>query len=137
MALGSFTFQKFITRKDLRANPNTLYVFGDNMQRVGMGGQAKHMRGEPNAVGIPTKWAPGMTNADFFSDEDFHCKAVAVAIMEGFAKLMKHMMLGGNVIFPEDGIGSGLSELPTRAPKIDTAIKEYVAYLSSMSGLGE
>ena len=51
-------YQKFIYRSDLKANPSVLYLFGDNLQRVGLGGQAKEMRGEPNAVGIATKKAP-------------------------------------------------------------------------------
>ena len=63
---GTITFQERITRADLRANPDTLYVFGDNMRRRGMGGQAAEMRGEPNAVGIPTKWRPSRTEWDFF-----------------------------------------------------------------------
>jgi hypothetical protein len=48
-----------IYRRDLRANPESLYLFGDNTKRVGIGGQAREMRGEPNAVGIATKNAPG------------------------------------------------------------------------------
>jgi len=47
--------EKHITRQMLRAEPGTLWVFGDNLQRKGLGGQAKEMRGEPNAIGIPTK----------------------------------------------------------------------------------
>jgi hypothetical protein len=133
MAYGKLTFQKFITREDMRANPNTLYVFGDNMRRVGMGGQAKEMRGEPNAVGIPTKHAPGMNETDFFSDEDISNPIVRNAIMSGFHALLHHIEDGGNVIYPEDGIGSGLSQLPTRAPKIDRSIKEVIAFLSTLS----
>ncbi|MEC7290450.1 MAG: hypothetical protein VXW22_10215, partial [Pseudomonadota bacterium] len=51
--------QHRIYRQDLRANPGTIYVFGDNTERVGLGGQAKEMRGEPNARGIATLWSPG------------------------------------------------------------------------------
>jgi hypothetical protein len=38
-------YQHRIYRMDLIANPNILYVFGDNTKRVGMGGQAGEMRG--------------------------------------------------------------------------------------------
>jgi hypothetical protein len=55
-------FQEWITRKDLRENPDKRYVFGDNVERRGYGGQAKEMRGEPNAIGVVTKWAPRRVN---------------------------------------------------------------------------
>lgn len=47
--------QKFIFREDLQANPDVYYLFGDNVERRGLGGQAKEMRGEPNAIGVATK----------------------------------------------------------------------------------
>ncbi|KKL05458.1 hypothetical protein LCGC14_2605850, partial [marine sediment metagenome] len=53
-------YRDHITRQMLRDEPDTLFVFGDNMQRRGLGGQAFAMRGEPNAVGIPTKIFPSM-----------------------------------------------------------------------------
>ena len=60
--------QKWITRDDLKRNPEHLFAFGDNMARRGLGGQAKEMRGEPNAVGVPTKWEPTMYPSGFFSE---------------------------------------------------------------------
>ncbi len=50
--------QRIITRAEVRANPDRYYVFGDNMTGTGYGGQAAQMRGEVNAVGVPTKWRP-------------------------------------------------------------------------------
>lgn len=47
--------QTRIYRADLAMNPKVLYVFGDNLERKGFGGQAYEMRGEPNAFGIATK----------------------------------------------------------------------------------
>ena len=45
--------QKRIVRAELQANPHVLYLFGDNDQRDGYGGQAAEMRdeetGEPGA----------------------------------------------------------------------------------------
>lgn len=65
----SFRYVKYITRQMMRAEPTTLFVFGDNLAQVGYGGQAKEMRGEPNAVGIPTKRKPSRTAPDeFFTD---------------------------------------------------------------------
>ena len=55
-------YQNWIERSDLQRNARSdrYYLFGDNLRRVGMGGQAKSMRGEPNAIGIATKNGPSM-----------------------------------------------------------------------------
>jgi hypothetical protein len=42
------------------------YVFGDNGRRIGFGGQAKEMRGEPNAIGVATEWVPTNRPNAFF-----------------------------------------------------------------------
>ena len=62
--------QKLILNADLRANPDVLYLFGDNVLRVGFGGQAKEIRGEPNAVGVRTKHRPNMHPDAFFRAEE-------------------------------------------------------------------
>ena len=64
-------FKDRITRKDLQSHPETLFVFGDNEARVGMGGQAKECRGERNAVGVATKRGPSMAGESMWSDADF------------------------------------------------------------------
>lgn len=115
-------YVKRITRDMLKAAPDTLFVFGDNMVHRGFGGQAKEMRGEPNAVGIPTKFLPGMAYADFFRDEDFD--RAKPKIDAAFVRLFAHAAGGGKVVWPADGIGTGLAELPTRAPKIWKLIEE-------------
>jgi hypothetical protein len=42
------------TRATARRYTDALFAFGDNLARTGRGGQAAALRGEPNAVGIPT-----------------------------------------------------------------------------------
>lgn len=97
-------------------NPQTLYVFGDNMVGQGFGGQAKEMRGAQNAVGIPTKNYPGSNEQDYFSDNDF---IVAKAkIDKAFMQLICHAQGGGKIVWPEDGIGTGLANLRNRAKSI-------------------
>lgn len=113
---------KFITREMLRGSPGTLFVFGDNMIGKGFGGQAKEMRGEPNAVGIPTKLLPGMQEADFFRNEDFD--RAKPKIDASFVRLFAHAAVGGHIVWPADGIGTGLAELEKRAPKIWALIEE-------------
>lgn len=112
----SITMADFITRPDLQANPGTLFVFGDNMKERGLGGQARQMRGEPNAVGIPTKWKPTMESDAYFIDSDF--PAVQGLIDERFNALLDHLRSGGRVVWPSSGIGTGLADLKNRAPRI-------------------
>ncbi|MEE7460667.1 hypothetical protein MFUR16E_04635 [Methylobacterium fujisawaense] len=109
-------YEKHITRAMLQAEPHALWVFGDNLLRKGYGGQAKEMRGEPNAVGIATKRKPALTPDAFFSDADVdtfvrHAKPV-------FERLGDHLRNGGTVVLPEDGIGTGRAQLRERAPAV-------------------
>lgn len=88
------------------------------MIRAGMGGQAKECRGEPNTYGIPTKYYPSMRPSAFFSDErDYEdikkLYDYQFDILETFIKTTKR-----TIVIPEDGIGTGLSQLDKRAPKL-------------------
>lgn len=114
--------QKMIYRADLRANPHLLYVFGDNLQRLGMGGQAGEMRGEPNAFGFATKRDPGMTKDSFFYDTD---RDTDIAYAE-LANL--HTAIHGyqGLVVPLDGIGSGLARLNETAPGLFKFINEQI-----------
>ena len=114
-------------RQDLQGEPDVLFVFGDNMDRRGFGGQAKECRGEPNAIGIPTKWSPSMDPSAFFSDSDF--PYVRSEILSGFHILADHLRRGGAIVLPKDGLGTGLAKLPTCAPKIHFFIERATARL--------
>ena len=115
-------FQKFITRPDLRNNPDTLYVFGDNFKRSGLGGQAKQMRGEANAIGLVTKKAPTYFSTDFLTDRDLI--SVMVESTEALVLLTNHLQLGKTVVWPEDGIGTGRAKLDT-----NSQILRYYKYM--------
>jgi hypothetical protein len=117
MSIMTIIKQHRITPEDCRANPDWLYVFGDNMQRWGNAGQAI-IRGQRNAVGIPTKWAPRKDPGAYFSDDDWDKRLAIKRIDEVFARLESHCKAGGTVVLPSDGIGTGLGQLPTRAPKL-------------------
>lgn len=109
-------YQKYITRQNLRENPDIYYVFGDNVKRSGFGGQAKEMRGESNAIGIVTKWKPSNHPSSFFCDTDY---ARIISILdEDLEKVFNHLKSGKNVVWPLDGIGTGLSKLPQEAPRV-------------------
>lgn len=127
---GRVIYQQFLSREKIRSNPDKLYVFGDNIKRIGFGGQAMEVRGEPNSVGIPTKWSPGNSKDDFFSDEDF--SKVKTIIDEEFEKLQKHILSGFDVVVPSDGVGTGLSKLPLVAPLIFTYIESKFAEIETL-----
>ena len=123
-------YQKFINREDLKANPKVLYVFGDNMQRHGMGGQAGAMRGEPNAVGVATKELPSQYPNSFFYEKDWIKHSHQVR--KDFFPVRMHLNNGGLVVIPLDGLGTGLSELHKYAPSLDLYIKDYIKGLEEV-----
>ena len=123
--------QACIMRSDLLNNRDVYYLFGDNNERVGLGGQAKEMRGEPNAIGVRTKMTPTSGSNAFFSDDEYdqNCKMILADMIAAFDKRDK----GHMIVIPTDGLGTGLSELPERAPRTN----EYVELLISRLMSGE
>jgi hypothetical protein len=107
--------QQLIYRQDLQQNLDKLYLFGDNEERRGLGGQASQMRGEPNAVGVRTKRRPRLKPGDFWTDETF--EANCRMIEEDLVPVRQHLAAGGTVVVPTAGLGTGLAQLAERAPK--------------------
>jgi len=130
---------KIILRSELKANPATLYLFGDNDIREGLGGQAKEMRGEPNAVGISTKKLPAKTEEAYKSDVDLekNKKIITEDINKAIAEWNKGKY--NKLIIPQ--IGVGLAELPTRAPEtykfLQQELKRLENYVSKQSSISE
>lgn len=132
MARGKVIRQKFIKRANLRENPETYYLFGDNIRRSGFGGQAAAMRGEPNAIGIPTKWAPHNGESAFFRDDDNEMNPIIYqAISIAFKVAERVLMSGHNVVIPAYGLGTGRGQLATHAPKILAFIEEKIRELET------
>jgi hypothetical protein len=102
-----------------RANPDYIFLFGDNLQRYGKAGQAV-IRDEPNAYGIATKHAPGRKPSDYFTDLD-------LCWVQNELDNMDIALDNKLVIVPvlEKGLpslGCGLADLPNRAPECYKAI---------------
>lgn len=95
----------------LKANPDKIYIFGDNEERWGKINQSI-IRDEPNAFGIATKKRPSMDDDAFFTDNEF--EANKKIIDEDIAKIKAD---GRPIVFPEDGIGTGLAGLKNKAPR--------------------
>lgn len=94
-------------------NPQTLYVFGDNTEETGSGGQAQ-IRYASNSIGIPTKRKPSMSEDSFFDDSIVQFLKVEQAISNILAELLKGAYT--TIVFPADGLGSGLSKMPEKSP---------------------
>ena len=116
-------FKNNITRDEVRANRDKIYIFGDNLLGVGHGGQAREMRGEPNTIGIPTKRSP----SEFLSDGDYY--QAAPLIIAKFGAIKGHLQCGRAVVIPGAGVGTGLADLPNKAPKIWGMIRENLESL--------
>jgi len=116
--MGKVITQKFISRSDLRNNPTVAYVFGDNRMRRGFGGQAKEMRAEPNAFGIRTKKKPNSSPDSFFTDDELiqNCDEIMADIGRVLDYVEKNVY-NGVIVVPEDGLGTGMSDLANKAPK--------------------
>ena len=96
----------------VREKPDHLFIFGDNLFGWGKGGQAI-IRDEPNAYGIPTKKRPDYNPESFMTDEELEENK------QHIMKAIDRMPISQYeaIVFPEDGLGTGLARLPELAPK--------------------
>lgn len=117
-------YKRNITRSFVQAHPDYIFLFGDNTIRQGYGGQAKEMRGEPNAIGIVTKRYPTMEREALFTDEDF--EEAKKHIDEDFASIPDSCRI---VVIPRNGLGTGLALLDRNAPKIYRYILKKIRQL--------
>lgn len=124
---------KRYTRQDIANEPNKLFIFGDNFARVGMGGQAGEARGEPNALGIRTKKAPTYNESDFLTDKEYAWNVRN--IFYDFGKVLVALEAGQVVVWPEDGIGTGLANLRTTAPLTLKFIEDLIGSLKQVYGV--
>ncbi len=107
-----------ISRGQVRAEPEARFVFGDNCARVGYGGQAAAMRGEPNAIGVATLYAPG----DFYRPHD----PLALETVTGdLTNVAMALTEGRTVYVPRDGLGTGLARLPQHHPALHRLIVAF------------
>lgn len=126
-------YEGYWTRNYVKNNSNMLFVFGDNDCKIGKGGQAI-IRGLKNTIGIPTKKFPSNFYKSFYTDDDYkdNCKKIDVAI-----KKIKKKFYGKNydyLVLPQDGFGTGLARLPSKAPNtykyLNTVVSELIRELS-------
>lgn len=116
--IGEVRYLKWIKRDMLQADPEARFVFGDNAERWGLGGQAKEMRGEPNALGVATLFAPG----DFYREHNL--RAIAI-VLDDLCLVGREIVNGRTVYVPFDGLGTGLARLAENAPSIANIITSF------------
>lgn len=112
------------TRELIRANPDKFFVFGDNEDRKGLGGQAAEARGEPNAIGIVTKQSPSNTDDSFYTDKEYSTNIDV--ILQDFLDVFYHLEQKETVVWPKDGIGTGLAQLDVKAPRTLAFIEHLI-----------
>lgn len=106
------SFEKRFSVDLCNKNPEKIYVFGDNLIGKGKGGQAI-IRDCPNAFGIPTKRLPSNEENAFFSDKE---EEITITVNK-LRELYKLALRGKEIVFPVDGLGTGLAQMPERSPK--------------------
>jgi len=104
-----------------KENKGMIFVFGDNLESYGKGGQAV-IRDCDNAFGIPTKRKPSMNEDAFFSDQDDEEKIVLKKLRE----LYKEMLKGKIIVFPKNGLGTGLAKMNEKSPKIFMMMNDII-----------
>lgn len=62
--------EKLIDRAYLKANPNHIFVFGDNTTRIGSGGAAI-LRDEPNTYGFVTQIFPSASKGAHYTTAEY------------------------------------------------------------------
>lgn len=109
-----------------KANPEKLYVFGDNLIGKGKKGQAV-IRDCVNSFGIPTKRLPAMTQEAFFADREDEKEAVLKSLRQLYRLSKDHTL-----VFPRSGLGTGLAQMDRRSPEIfklmKSILKEHFGY---------
>jgi len=103
----------YIKRKNIEKNRDILFVFGDNDERKGYGGQAKEFRGEINSLGVRTKKSPSNSPEAFYTDVEYeeNCLKIREDIDNIIEESKKYV---GTWI--TDRIGEGHADLPRKAP---------------------
>jgi hypothetical protein len=92
-----------ITQEFLDINPDSYFVFGDNLERWGHGGAAK-LRDHPHAIGFITKKFPDNKDSSFYKPEEY-----SPVFFEELKKLEKVIAKRADKKFYISQLGGGLA----------------------------
>lgn len=111
-------YKEYISREYIKQNPNYLFVFGDNDTRIGFGGQAKEMRGEPNVVGIRVKKKPLYDEDAYYTDNELEDNMKKInEDIETIVRKYNYESKYEKLVFPMNGVGTGMAKLKEKAPQ--------------------
>lgn len=116
-------YMSLITRAYIKSHPEKIFLFGDNLLGYGSAGQAFHMRGEPNSIGMPTKKKPAMSEESYFTDSEFEKNKIVID--NALSKIPKDK----TIVISSAGIGTGFAQLSTRAPLTFAYLQEKLEEL--------
>ena len=120
--------KQYYSVEECENNPDHIYVFGDNDIEKGMGGQAI-IRNCVNSFGIPTKHLPSMIESDDYIDNAFYSDHPYnyANLLEKIIRLhrLNHSRIG-TIVFPYDGLGTGLSKMPEKSPQLFVLMSEML-----------
>lgn len=118
---------EYYTREQVEKETDKIFVFGDNEERRGTGGQAKACRGLPNTIGVRTK-AKASHDEDAYWHDDMIIDKLPL-VQADFRDIHTALLAGKTVVFPVDGLGTGLAKLSENAPFILSRIQLYTEWL--------
>lgn len=122
-------FKGYWTRQYVQNNSDSLFVFGDNDAHFGKKGQAI-IRGLINTTGIPTKKYPSNSASSFYHDDDYNDNVVNIS--KAIERIITLSAKYKYVVLPEDGFGTGLAQLNTKAPMTYQYLVDSVENLKSL-----
>lgn len=111
------------TLLDVLNNPNSVFIFGDNDIKRGKKGQSI-IRDLENAIGIPTKKIPSYDPKAYYLDKDLDEIKVKIDLAIDNLKKSIREHRYTSISLPKDGIGTGLARLPTKAPLVNSYLRE-------------
>jgi len=120
-------YKEFYSVEGAENEPKSLFIFGDNNIQQGIKGQAM-IRKCHNAHGIPTKKYPGYAVEHYYNDADYdnNIERIDIAI----ASIIDKAPRFHKIYLPNNGLGTGLSDLPNKAPKtfkyLNKAIRKMI-----------
>ena len=112
------------TEEIVKANPNKLFIFGDNMLRYGKGGQAI-IRDLPNTLGIVTKREPRTGKSAYFSDAEDEMDVLLQDIRKLW--LISRCNTFTHIVFPTKGLGTGRAHMKSKSPILYKMMKNKLA----------
>ncbi len=109
------------TEIDVMKSPSKFFVFGDNCERWGKGGQAL-IRDQRNSIGLRTKKKPDNLSSSFFNDLEYqkNCQL----ILEDILTIKEKQLNGSVIVLSKNGYGTGLAKLSERSPETFNYLNE-------------